>query len=113
MPVRHPVAQTAIIAREDPLRNRPLAAGACRELFLILAGVVVALLLIGAFWYCSRRATQSPGPAGRTPRRSGAHNPGTPPKMIGVAKSLARSDGRDGGPHRLASVGFRCSPERG
>ncbi|WP_234382304.1 DUF6479 family protein [Streptomyces sp. XY332] len=48
-------------------------------LFLILAGVGVVVLLIGAFWYGSRRrrgAWRRPGRQSRTPWRSGDRTPG-------------------------------------
>ncbi|MFE5490645.1 DUF6479 family protein [Streptomyces virginiae] len=47
-----------------------LAAEGQGALFLILAGVVVAVLLIGAFWYGSRRAARR-----RAPARSVDQNP--------------------------------------
>ncbi|MFC9585609.1 DUF6479 family protein [Streptomyces yangpuensis] len=47
-----------------------LAAEARGALFLILAGVVVVVLLIGAFWYGSRRSARR-----RAPARSADQNP--------------------------------------
>ncbi|MGP3690477.1 DUF6479 family protein [Streptomyces sp. IBSNAI002] len=59
--------------------TEPLAASAFPSLYLILVGVVVVVLLIGAFWYGSRRAAarKDPGaspseqvPAARARRKS-------------------------------------------
>ncbi|MEU4358320.1 DUF6479 family protein [Streptomyces virginiae] len=47
-----------------------LAAEGQGALFLIFAGVVVAVLLIGAFWYGSRRAARR-----RPPARPADQNP--------------------------------------
>uniref|UniRef100_A0AAU2K1U7 DUF6479 family protein n=1 Tax=Streptomyces sp. NBC_00049 TaxID=2903617 RepID=A0AAU2K1U7_9ACTN len=47
-----------------------LAAEGQGALFLTLAGVVVVVLLIGAFWYGSRRSARRPAPA-----RSAEQNP--------------------------------------
>ncbi|CAL9335594.1 DUF6479 family protein [Streptomyces sp. enrichment culture] len=46
----------------------PLAASGSPSLFLILVGVVLVLLILGAFWWGSRRAARrkSPGPTGPT-----------------------------------------------
>ncbi|MFI8278211.1 DUF6479 family protein [Streptomyces sp. NPDC085929] len=45
-----------------------LAAEGQGSLFLILAGVAVVCLLIGAFWYGSRRSARRRAPAGRQSR---------------------------------------------
>ncbi|WP_407835354.1 DUF6479 family protein [Streptomyces sp. DSM 116496] len=39
-----------------------LAAEGQGALFLVIAGVVVVVLLIGAFWYGSRRSARRPAP---------------------------------------------------
>jgi hypothetical protein len=46
----------------------PLAASRFPSLFLVVIGVVLVLLILGAFWWGSRRAARgkSPGPAGPT-----------------------------------------------
>jgi flagellar basal body-associated protein FliL len=46
----------------------PLAASGSPSLFLIVVGVVLVLMILGAFWWGSRRAArrQSPGPSGPT-----------------------------------------------
>lgn len=43
----------------------PLAASGSPSLFLIMVGVVVAALLIGAFWYGARRAAARKDPGAR------------------------------------------------
>ncbi|WP_030775065.1 DUF6479 family protein [Streptomyces sp. NRRL F-2664] len=55
---------------EPSLAAHQLAAEGQGSLFLILAGVAVALLLIGAFWYGSRRAARR-----RAPARPAEQNP--------------------------------------
>ncbi|MFJ4831811.1 DUF6479 family protein [Streptomyces sp. NPDC088747] len=54
------------------IASRFLAADGSASLFLLVAGVVVAALLIGAFWYGSRRAAQRktprPRPADQNPQ---------------------------------------------
>ncbi|MEV7830925.1 DUF6479 family protein [Streptomyces subrutilus] len=50
--------------------NEMLAAEGQGSLFLIIAGVVLVALLIGAFWYGSRRNARRGAPA-----RPAEHNP--------------------------------------
>ncbi|MGW6843569.1 DUF6479 family protein [Streptomyces sp. NPDC054958] len=61
------------------LASVPLAASAFPSLYLILVGVIVVVLLIGAFWYGTRRAAarkdpgtrpSEQGPAARARRES-------------------------------------------
>ncbi|MCX5409775.1 DUF6479 family protein [Streptomyces sp. NBC_00335] len=47
------------------ITSLPLAAEASSSLFLIIAGVMVVVLLIGAFWYGSRRAARRTDPVAR------------------------------------------------
>ncbi|MCY0943009.1 MULTISPECIES: DUF6479 family protein [Streptomyces] len=47
------------------ITSMTLAADGSTSLFLIVAGVVVAALLIGAFWYGSRRAAKLKDPGAR------------------------------------------------
>jgi hypothetical protein len=47
------------------IASQVLAADGSSSLFLIVAGVVVAALLIGAFWYGSRRAAHRKSPGAR------------------------------------------------
>ncbi|WP_411104086.1 DUF6479 family protein [Streptomyces sp. cmx-4-9] len=47
------------------ITSLPLAAAGSSSLFLIVAGVVVAGLLIAAFWYGSRRTAAGTDPGAR------------------------------------------------
>ncbi|MFJ7271687.1 DUF6479 family protein [Streptomyces sp. NPDC099050] len=64
----------------------PLAAETSPSLFLLLAGVVVVALLIGAFWYGARRRARNLDPGattGQNPqaraRQDSWHNPDDAP----------------------------------
>ncbi|MGW7611635.1 DUF6479 family protein [Streptomyces sp. NPDC054766] len=59
------------------IASQVLAADGSSSLFLIVAGVVVAALLIGAFWYGSRRAAHRKNPGARP----AAPNPQTAPRQ--------------------------------
>ncbi|WP_328672666.1 DUF6479 family protein [Streptomyces sp. NBC_00328] len=59
------------------IASQVLAADGSSSLFLIVAGVVVAALLIRAFWYGSRRAAHRKNPGARP----AAPNPQTAPRQ--------------------------------
>ncbi|MFC9847975.1 DUF6479 family protein [Streptomyces sp. NPDC060223] len=69
------------------IASQILAAESSASLFLIVAGVVVVALLIGAFWYGSRRAAnrRTPGahPAGERPQAAPRQDSWTTPDESG------------------------------
>ncbi|WP_327260209.1 DUF6479 family protein [Streptomyces sp. NBC_01232] len=54
------------------IASLPLAASGSSSLFLIMAGVVVAALLVSAFWYGSRRAATRKDPGAQPSEQSRA-----------------------------------------
>ncbi|WP_326593112.1 DUF6479 family protein [Streptomyces sp. NBC_01294] len=52
------------------IASAPLAATASSSLFLIIAGVIVAALLIASFWYGTRRVARRRDPGARPAEQS-------------------------------------------
>ncbi|MET9699905.1 DUF6479 family protein [Streptomyces sp. NPDC006529] len=73
-----------------------LAAEGQSSLFLVLAGVVVVVLLIGAFWYGARRNARRAAPARPTEQNPVAQQREDSWQTPDGARGDGRGDGREG-----------------